>query len=136
MGNESGKKSGSPWLWIIIAIVVLILLPIGGCVALCGGGIFMAGNAMVNNPIYKASIEKIKNDDHMKELLGENLEASIPSNIKINNTEAEVKYRVTGTKGSWEVLAKGVGSSIHKLTITFDDGTTETLIPETDNDHK
>lgn len=123
------QKSGSSktWIWILLALVGVIGLPIVSCVALCGGGLFFGVTAIMNNPVYKQSIEEIKSDAVAQERLGEGIEASMPNKFNIENTKAAVRFRVNGSKGGAEVKARGVGSTVNALTLTYDSGEVQNI---------
>ena len=107
MGQSSGleppkRSSSRKWLWLIVAIPLLLIIVCGG---FCGGIFVMAFSIMKSSEPYQMALEQVQEDPLVIEQLGEPIEdvTWFPSgNVNMENDrgDANLHFQVAGPKGT------------------------------------
>jgi predicted small lipoprotein YifL len=128
------QKSGSKtWLWILIA--VLVVLPLVLCAGCCGCGGLAFMNAMKNAPPYVEALQTVQANQQVVDKLGQPIEGGLPMgnfNIQNNTGEADFTFTATGPKGAATVSVKAemvAGTwRTTSLNVKFTDGSSIDLV--------
>lgn len=100
---------GRNWKWLLPAGCLLPFVMVGGCISILVVGVF---GALKASDAYTKSLEIVRADEQVKDVLGAPLEPSflVSGNIHVSNQggNADVHYDVTGPKGKGTVHAVAV----------------------------
>ncbi len=138
-GSAPAKGGSKAWLWIIIAILIVLILPVILCVGCCGGAAMFGIGAMKSSEPYQNALSKVKAHPDAIEHLGEPIEdGAVPTNSQFNDHgdtgDAAFTFTVTGPNGTatvnTEAVKEGGVWKTTVLTLTFDDGHTHNLLSD------
>lgn len=110
-GDESGKRV---W-WILggcLGGCLLVLLLIGGCVGLIGGGLFFG---MRSSDAYQQALAAAQSDPRLIEALGEPIESGwlVSGSISVNGAtgDADLAIPIEGPKGKAKLYVEATKSA-------------------------
>jgi hypothetical protein len=132
------SSGGGGWKWLVI------ILGIGGlgivaCCGVCAGFGYFGLNVIKTQPPYTMAMAKVRESAEVNDKIGQPIEDSISFNdqgMKFNDRgqegDAHLSINIKGPKGSGVVsvdATKKAGTwTLDECTVTFSDGTTQTLV--------
>ena len=123
------QKSSLKWLWILLAIIVVLMLV---CAGLCVGlGFWGMQAAKQVSPLYADAVEIVKSSPEVQEQLGSPIEDGLPTQFNVQDQvatgTASYQFGVSGPEGEATVNVEGEKLDgeweFTLLQVTFDDGT-------------
>ena len=143
--QTSQRKSGPPWLWIILGVFAVLLLI---CLGVCGSCVVYTGRAVKQGvqaveiiPIVNIAQTAVASDPTVKEKLGDAITVNgIPKREgtgAMDYSNTVVLFDVTGPKGTATVTARAKQTDgawqVSNIKVQFNDGSTADVAPPTES---